>query len=67
VLEGLDPRRQTYYWIEEGRDRWQSDEMADVSAVRSGFISVTPLQTDTTHHAVLGSFKTWLSQVPIKS
>lgn len=67
VLEGLDPRRQTYYWIEEGRDRWQSDEMADVSAVRSGYISVTPLQTDTTHHAVLGSFKTWLSQVPIKS
>ena len=60
VLEGLDPRRQTYYWIEEGRDRWQTDEMADVSAVRNGFISVTPLQTDTTHHAAMASFRSWL-------
>lgn len=66
VLEGLDPRRQTYYWIEEGRDRWQTDDMADVSAVRSGFISVTPLQTDTTHHATLASFRTWLAQVTVK-
>ncbi|HJS57736.1 MAG TPA: 5'/3'-nucleotidase SurE [Vicinamibacteria bacterium] len=66
VLEGLDPRRQTYYWIEEGRDRWQSDELADVSAVRQGFISVTPLQTDTTHHAALPSFRSWLSAMPFK-
>jgi 5'/3'-nucleotidase len=66
VLEGLDPRRQTYYWIEEGRDRWQSDELADVSAVRHGFISVTPLQTDTTHHAALASFRPWLSAMPFK-
>ncbi len=66
VLEGLDPRRQTYYWIEEGRDRWQSDELADVSAVRHGFISVTPLHTDTTHHAALASFRPWLSAMPFK-
>ena len=62
-MEGLDPRRQPYYWIEQGRDQWQSDELADMSAVRSGFISVTPLQTDTTHHAVMGGFRTWLSGV----
>ncbi len=66
VLEGLDPRRKTYYWIEEGRDRWQSDELADVSAVRSGFISVTPLQTDTSHHAAMSSFRTWVSGLPLK-
>ena len=66
VLEGLDPRRQTYYWIEEGRDRWQSDDLADVSAVRSGLISVTPLHTDTTHHAALSSLRPWLSAMPFK-
>jgi 5'-nucleotidase len=59
ILEGLDPRRRTYYWIEEGRDHWLSDEMADISAIRRGLISVTPLQTDTTHHAVLGTMRSW--------
>src|SRR5437762_2842607 len=53
IFEGLDPRRRTYYWIEEGRDNWVSDEMADIHAVRQGLISVTPLFSDTTHHAVV--------------
>jgi 5'-nucleotidase len=59
IFEGLDPRRRTYYWIEEGRDRWVSDDMSDIHAIRQGLISVTPLQTDTTHHAVLGAFRAW--------
>jgi len=59
ILEGLDPRRRTYYWIEEGRDNWVSDEMSDISAVQRGLISVSPLQTDTTHHAVLAAFRAW--------
>jgi 5'-nucleotidase len=59
ILEGLDPRRRTYYWIEEGRDRWVSDETSDIHAVRQGYISITPLQTDTTHHAVLAAFRPW--------
>ena len=59
ILEGLDPRRRTYYWIEEGRDRWVSDELSDIFAVRKGLISITPLQTDTTHHAVLAALRAW--------
>lgn len=59
ILEGLDPRRRTYYWIEEGRDRWLSDEMSDIFAVRKGLVSVTPLQTDTTHHGALAAFRAW--------
>ena len=59
IFEGLDPRRRTYYWIEEGRDHWISDEMSDIHAVRKGLISVSPLQTDTTHHAVLAAFRAW--------
>ncbi len=61
ILEGLDPRRRTYYWIEEGQDRWMQDELSDIHAVRKGLISVTPLQTDTTHHAVLAVFRGWES------
>ena len=59
ILEGLDPRRRTYYWIEEGRDDWLSDEMSDIHAVRSGLISVTPLQTDATDHVALGRCPAW--------
>ena len=61
VLEGLDPRRRPYYWIEEGRDRWVTDDMGDIHAVRSGFISVTPLQTDTTYHGMLDSFRPFVT------
>ena len=59
VLEGIDPRRRPYFWIEEGRDRWVSDDTSDISAVRRGLVSITPLQTDTTHHAVLPLLRTW--------
>jgi 5'-nucleotidase len=59
IFEGLDPRRRPYYWIEEGKDNWHSDEMSDIHAIRRGLISITPLQTDTTHHATLAAFRVW--------
>ena len=33
--------------------------MSDIHAVRKGLISVSPLHTDTTHHAVLPAFRAW--------
>lgn len=59
IFEGIDPRRHTYYWIEEGTDNWLSDEMSDIHAVRKGLISVSPLHTDTTHHAVMPALRAW--------
>jgi len=59
VLEGVDPRSRPYFWIEEVRDRWISDELSDFHAVRGGLVSVTPLHTDTTHHAALGALRGW--------
>jgi 5'/3'-nucleotidase len=59
IFEGLDPRRRPYYWIEEGKDNWHTDEMSDIHAVRRGLISITPLQSDTTHHATLTAFRAW--------
>jgi 5'-nucleotidase len=63
ILEGLDPRRRTYYWIEEGRDRWLSDDVSDIFAVRKGLVSVTPLQSDTTHHAVMPALRSWQEEL----
>jgi 5'-nucleotidase len=59
ILEALDPRRRTYYWIEEGRDTWLTDETADIHAVRRGFISVSPLQVDTTNHVAVAALTAW--------
>jgi 5'-nucleotidase len=35
------------------------DEMSDLHAVRAGLISITPLQTDTTHHRTIERFRSW--------
>ncbi len=59
ILEGLDPRNRTYYWIEEGRDHWVSDGMSDIFAIRGGLISVSPLQTDTTNHGSMDALRGW--------
>jgi len=59
IYEGLDPRHRTYYWIEEGRDRWVSDEVSDIFAVRNGLVSITPLQTDATDHSALAPLREW--------
>ena len=61
IFEGIDPRRRPYYWIEEGTDNWLTDEMSDSHAVRKGLISVSPLHTDTTHHAVVSALRAWES------
>jgi 5'-nucleotidase len=53
VTEAIDPRGRAYYWIEEGESNWEDDERSDYHAVRSGWISVTPLQPDLTRHDAL--------------
>jgi 5'-nucleotidase len=67
IFEGLDPRARTYYWIEEGRDEWVSDEMSDIFAVRSGLVSVSPLQTDTTNHRQIPAFREWEKDLRTRS
>lgn len=53
VAERVDPKGNAYYWIEEGESHWHPHDQSDYSAVRDGFVSLTPLQTDLTAHAVL--------------
>jgi 5'-nucleotidase len=55
VREGEDPRGRSYYWIEEVASDWQDDARADVSAVRDGYISVTPLRPDMTDRDALAA------------
>ncbi len=50
VTERHDPRGRAYYWIGEGQDEWISNGRSDHEAIRAGYVSVTPLQSDMTAH-----------------
>ncbi len=59
VLERIDPRGKKYYWIGGETENWVEDESADHFAVRSGYISVTPLKFDLTDNEALESRDGW--------
>jgi 5'-nucleotidase len=53
VTQSIDPRGRPYYWIEEGESEWHADERSDYHAVKTGWISVTPLHPDLTRRDAL--------------
>ncbi len=53
VTQSIDPRGRPYYWIEEGESEWHPDDRSDYHAVKTGWISVTPLHPDLTHRDTL--------------
>ncbi len=54
VVEGRDPRGYPYYWFGLDSIEHTLDHGTDLEAISEGYISVTPLQLDLTHHASLG-------------
>lgn len=53
LVEGRDPRGFTYYWFGLHAIEHSLDHGTDLEAIDEGYISVTPLQLDLTHHAAL--------------
>ena len=54
VVEGRDPRGYPYYWFGLDSIEHTLDHGTDLEAISEGYIAVTPLQLDLTHHASLG-------------
>jgi 5'-nucleotidase len=54
IIEKKDPRGSAYFWIGTGHPRRIGDDETDVKAAYRGFISLTPLHADMTHHDLLG-------------
>ena len=50
VIERLDPRARKYYWIGGDPPTWHQGEGTDFEAIQAGYISITPLHLDLTHH-----------------
>jgi 5'-nucleotidase len=55
LLEGVDPRGRPYDWVGLDDIEHTLDHGTDLEAVNDGFVSITPLQLDLTHHASLGT------------
>jgi 5'-nucleotidase len=51
IVEKSDPRGRKYFWI--GSDEWQFEERegTDITAVRAGVVSITPIHLDLTNYA----------------
>jgi 5'-nucleotidase len=53
----LDPKGEKYYWLYGVPDESYSNIESDISVVKSGFISVTPLHWDLTDILLLEKIK----------
>jgi 5'-nucleotidase len=59
ITRALDPKGREYFWIGGDISAWAGAEDADYRAVKSGFISVTPLQLDLTNYELLEEIRRW--------
>jgi 5'-nucleotidase len=59
LREMEDPWGRPIFWIGGGTISWQGDADSDFRAIADGYISVTPLHLDLTHHAMLDAAHTW--------
>jgi len=59
VVRKTDPRGHAYYWIGGASCSWRAGAETDHEAVTHGWVSLTPLHLDLTHHGVLGDLRGW--------
>src|SRR5215210_5505874 len=59
ITEHIDPRGKPYFWIGEEYFNANSVEGTDYHAVKSGYVSVTPIRSDMTDHQALTAIETW--------
>lgn len=59
ISEHIDPRGKPYYWIGENRIGFHAEGETDFEAIDEGCVSVTPMRSDLTNHAVIEQLKDW--------
>jgi 5'-nucleotidase len=59
VVEKIDPRGGSYFWIAGERQSWARKKPSDHDAVEKNMVSVTPLHLDLTDYEALNSLKNW--------
>lgn len=64
VIKDRDPRGRTIFWVGPAGPEQDAGPGTDFHAIRSNFVSVTPLQIDLTRYEALDSIARWLAQEP---
>ena len=59
IVKRVDPRGHDYYWVTGSMPTGSPEEGTDFRAIQEDCISVTPLQTNMTHHALLEEIDSW--------
>jgi 5'-nucleotidase len=59
IVEQLDPRGRSHYWLGGGDPAWEALEGTDMGAIHDGYVAVTPVQLDLTNHAALARMSEW--------
>ncbi len=59
LTKAVDPSGREYYWIGGGEVSWTGAEDSDFTAIREGYISVTPLHLDLTNYKLLEEIRGW--------
>jgi 5'/3'-nucleotidase len=60
VLEAFDPRGRKVYWVGPVGSEQDASAGTDFHAIRSGNVSITPLQIDLTRHQSLQNLSNWV-------
>src|ERR1041385_4867432 len=59
ITEHIAPRGKPYFWIGEQYFRSDAEDGTDYRAIEEGYVSITPLKSDMTDHALLSSLESW--------
>ena len=60
VIEEVDPRGRTVYWVGPAGTEQDAGPGTDFHAVRAGYVSVTPLDVDLTRYDAIDGLAGWL-------
>lgn len=59
IPSGIDPRGVAYYWMSGVAPKGVEEEGTDISAIKAGKVSITPLGLDTTYTPFLPELNAW--------
>lgn len=57
IHETFSPSGEKHYWIGGGRPFWEHGEDTDITAVMSGYVSITPIHLDLTNYEAIEFLK----------
>lgn len=63
IIKDYDPRGREIYWIGPAGSEADAGAGTDFDAVKSGYVSVTPLNLDMTHYKLFDPLSNWLDEV----